>query len=138
MVVRQRRKKNTLRGHRTHGKGNTKNKRGKGSKGGKGRAGSHKHKFSKYYMTFGIKIRLKPKKGQDKAINLGDLNELLPQFLEKQQAIKKENRILIDSQSFPYNKILGKGNTRIAIEVKGITVTENAKKKIEASGGKIE
>ena len=132
------RKKNKLRGHRTHGKGNTKNKRGKGSKGGKGRAGSHKHKFSKYYMTFGIKIRLKPKKIQEKAINLGDLNELLPKFLEKQQVIKKENKIFIDSQNFPYNKILGKGTTTTAMEIKGISVTENAKKKIEAAGGRIE
>lgn len=138
MVVRQRRKKNKLRGHRTHGKGNTKNKRGKGSKGGKGRAGSHKHKFSKYYMTFGVKIRLKPKKGQDKAINIGDLNELLPKFLEKQQVIKKENKIFIDSQTFPFNKILGKGQTKTAFDIKGITVTENARKKIEAVGGKIE
>ena len=53
MPERTRRKKNKLRGNRTHGKGNTKNHRGAGSKGGRGRAGSHKHKFSKYYKTFG-------------------------------------------------------------------------------------
>ena len=137
MVVRSRRKKNRLRGHRTHGKGNTKNKRGKGSKGGKGRAGSHKHKFSKYYMTFGNKIRLKPKQ-MVKAINLRDLNELLQKFIEKQWVIKKENKIIIQSSSFPYQKILGKGNISIPLEVKGIDVSEKARKKIESIGGRIE
>ena len=58
MVVRKRRKVNKQLGERTHGHGDTKNWRGSGNRGGVGRAGSHKHKFSKYWMTFGIKRRL--------------------------------------------------------------------------------
>ena len=59
MVVRRRKKKNKLRGQRTHGGGGTKNRRGAGCRGGVGKAGSHKHKFSKYYVEFGIKKKLK-------------------------------------------------------------------------------
>ena len=62
MVVRKRRKKNRMRGSRTHGCGGTKQKRGSGGRGGVGLAGGHKHKFSLYYADhFGEKSGLKPK-----------------------------------------------------------------------------
>ena len=70
MVVRKRRKKNKQRGERTHGHGNTKNKRGAGSRGGVGKAGSHKHKYSKYYDSFGKSGTLKTDKNDNYTIDI--------------------------------------------------------------------
>ena len=114
-----------LRGHRTNGKGNTKNKRGAGCKGGRGRAGSHKHKFSKYYMTFGIKKRLNPKT-KLKTITLEDLKLLAKD--------KKE----INLSDFGFQKILGKGNITTPLIIKNAVLTKVAKEKIEKAGGRIE
>jgi len=119
------RKIDRLRGKRTHGHGDTKNARGSGKTGGKGRAGSHKHKFTKYYTEFGIKKRLNPKK-KLKEITLEKLNLLVND--------KKE----IDLKELGYDKILGKGNLTKPIVIKNAKVTSGAKEKIEGIGGKIE
>jgi large subunit ribosomal protein L15 len=114
-----------LRGKRSHGKGNTKNNRGSGCKGGKGRAGSKKHKFTKYYLTFGIKKRLCCKKTL-KTINLVDLIPLVKDKTE------------INLKELGYDKILGKGEIKSAIKFKNALVTNLAKEKIEKAGGSIE
>ncbi len=114
-----------LRGKRSHGKGNTKNNRGAGCKGGRGRAGSKKHKFTKYYLTFGIKRRLCTK-GTLKTINLVDLMPLIED--------KKE----INLKELGYDKILGKGNITCAIKFKKALATNVAKEKIEKAGGSVE
>ena len=73
MTIRKRKKKNKLRGHRTHGKGDTKNHRGAGSRGGVGRAGSHKHKFTKYYGEFGTEKKKVAGKPIGPSINLDQI-----------------------------------------------------------------
>jgi large subunit ribosomal protein L15 len=118
-------KDDRLRGNRSHGKGNTKNGRGAGCKGGRGRAGSTKHKFSKYYVTFGIKRRLAPK-AQLKAINLCDLDLL----------IKDQNEVNL--KDLGYDKILAKGTLSKAVKFKNALVTQRAKEKIEEVGGSVE
>ncbi len=137
MVVRKRKKKNKLRGKRTHGKGNTKNKRGAGCRGGRGKAGSHKHKYSKYYTEFGVKKRLKPKTLQKK-INLDELNELIPGLIEEKKVEVKGNEVLLERKNLEFEKILGKGEIDFKLHLIGIKVSENARKKIEGKGGKIE
>jgi len=114
-----------LRGKRTHGHGNTKNARGSGCTGGKGRAGSTKHKFTKYYVDFGKRITLKPKK-KIKTITLEALSEII--------ANKKE----INLKELGYDKILGKGKLSKPIIIKNAILTKIAKEKIESIGGKIE
>lgn len=114
-----------LRGKRSHGRGNTKNGRGSGCKGGKGRAGSHKHKFSKYYVDFGVKKRLKTKQNL-KSINLRDLNPLIKDQKE------------IDLKKLGYDKILSKGNITKPIKFKNALATKSAKEKIEKAGGSVE
>ncbi len=137
MVVRRSKKTNKLRGQRYHGKGNTKNRRGAGVRGGVGRAGSTKHKFSKYYVDFGTKIRLKPKNKGD-SINLSELEKYLNTKLEK-KLIEKNNEIfVVDGKKCSLGKILGRGDINIKVETKNIKVTQNAKEKIEAIGGKIQ
>lgn len=115
-----------LRGKRTHGHGNTKNARGSGCTGGKGRAGSTKHKFTKYYMTFGIKVTLNPKE-KPNVVTLERLNEIV------------KNKTEIDLKELNIQKIIGKGNLLKPITIKNaIYITPTAKSKIEAIGGKIE
>jgi large subunit ribosomal protein L15 len=129
MVVRRRRRSNKKRGGRTQ-HGNTKNWRGAGSRGGRGRAGSHKHKYSKYYNTFGVKIRMKPKQPNDKAINLGDLDALIPQWLEQKKCEKdSENRIVLDGKKIGVTKILSAGTTRHELVLKNISLSKKAEEK---------
>jgi large subunit ribosomal protein L15 len=114
-----------LRGKRTHGHGNTKNARGSGCTGGKGRAGSTKHKFTKYYVDFGQRITLKPKT-KLKTITLEALSEMIKDKTE------------INLKEMGYDKILGKGKLSKPITIKNALVTEVAREKIESVGGKIE
>lgn len=118
-----------LRGKRTHGKGNTKNQRGAGCKGGAGRAGSFKHKFTKYYMTVGKRKILSPRLGPKKkllAITLHDLNKYV---------VGKD---VIDLKEIGFDKILGTGTLTKAVKIKNAQVTKKAKEKIEKVGGVVE
>ena len=108
MTVRRRRRVNKLRGKRFHGHGNTKNARGKGARGGMGRAGSHKHKFTSYWMTFGVKVTLKPKP-KPKALNLADFVRLLPKWIAEKRAERRGGQVLVDGKKVGIGKILGRG-----------------------------
>jgi len=136
MVVRRQKKTNKLRGQRSHGKGDTKNRRGAGIRGGVGKAGSHKHKFSKYYTEFGVKIRLKPKQKGD-AVNIADLEKYLNKKLEKKLVEKNNDVFIVDGKKCGLDKILGRGQTTIKIETTNVKAVEKAKEKIEELGGKI-
>jgi len=136
MVVRRQKKTNKLRGQRSHGKGDTKNRRGAGVRGGVGKAGSHKHKFSKYYTEFGVKIRLKPKQKGD-AVNIADLEKYLNKKLEKKLVEKNNDVFIVDGKKCGLDKILGRGQTTIKIETTNVKAVEKAKEKIEELGGKI-
>ncbi len=134
MVVRRRRKKNKLRGHRTHGAGGTKNRRGAGTRGGVGRAGSHKHKFSKYYLTFGIKRKLKAKK-KGKAINLIDISRKLDAWVESGKAAGENGVIVLDGKKLGFAKILSVGNVKEKIKIVNAKVSAKAAEKIAEAGG---
>jgi len=116
-----------LRGHRTHGKGNTKNHRGAGSNGGRGRAGSFKHKRGKFlpFVNCNTKIRLKAKP------KLLEINLIT---LDKLAGTNKE----IDLQKFGFDKILGSGDIKKPLIIRNAKCTAIAKIKIEKAGGKIE
>lgn len=137
MVVRRRRKLNVLRGERTHGHGNKKNRRGGGSRGGIGKGGSHKHKFSKYYLDFGTKRVLK-KQPRPMAIDLDDLQKGIPTWLEKKLVEKHGSAVHIDGDKIGYGKILSRGAVKEKLTIKNMTVSAKAKEKIESAGGKIE
>lgn len=137
MVVRKRKKKIKLRGHRFHGKGNTKNKRGAGCRGGRGRAGSHKHKFSKYWMTFGMKRRLKPKHTMPE-IKLDDLCILVPHLIAEGKIEMRGKEFVVDGKKAGYGKLLGTGKVNQKLIVRNMKVSASAREKIEAAGGKVE
>lgn len=121
MTVRKRKRKNRCRGHRTHGQGDTKNNRGSGSRGGVGRAGSHKHKFSKYYLTFNGKKAMKPKTASGKALQLWRIEKLIPEMLKNGSAKKEGDKIIVDCKKIGVSKIIGPG------KIEGKIVFENAK-----------
>ena len=138
MVVRRSRKREKLRGQRTHGHGNTKNRRGGGSRGGRGQAGSHKHKFNLYFDFFGSeRKRIKPKQ-KIKAINLGQLVQQLPKLAELKKVEKHGNGFVIDGQKIGFDKILSMGAIQEKLVVKNMRVSKKAREKILKAGGKIE
>ncbi len=137
MVVRKRRKKNTLRGNRVHGKGDTKNKRGAGCRGGRGRAGSHKHKFTKYWKTFGKYGTLKVKKTLI-GINISDLVEKLPKLVSAKKIEQEKGAYIIDGKKLKFDKILGRGKLTEQLIIKNLEVSQKAAEIIENAGGTIE
>ena len=143
MVVRQRKKKNRLRGHRSHGKGDTKNKRGAGCRGGRGKAGSKKHKRTKYFEVIGNKVRLKKQfvvrgKKALQALNLDDLNYLVEGLIAGQKAEKEGSLIVIDGQKHGLDKVLSRGSLAHKVLLKNVFASKKAIEKIEASGSKVE
>ena len=128
-MARERRKKNKLRGMRTHGAGNKKNHRGKGVRGGVGKAGSHKHKFSKYYMDFGIKNTFKAKK-KEGAINLDFISNRLQEWLANGKAKKEDGIIVVNGHALGFGKVLGRGIITEKIRVENAKASKGAAKKI--------
>ena len=137
MVVRKRRKKNKMRGNRTHGAGDTKHRRGAGSRGGRGRAGSHKHKYSLYYKDFGVKRKLKPK-AKAESVNLEFISGKIPAWIENGKAKKEGGLVIINGKVLGFGKILGGGNISEKIKVLNAAVSEKAAEKISRAGGLVE
>ena len=143
MVERQRKKKNRVRGQRSHGKGNTKNRRGAGCRGGRGNAGSKKHKRFNHMHRFGTKIKLKTKQLRRQrpelhVINLDDLNERLRK-LEKQNKLEKDGAfILVDGEKMNLDKLLSRGTPAFKVKIRNIGLSKKAIEKVEAAQGVVE
>ena len=135
MVERRRRKKNKLRGQRTMGAGNTKNRRGAGSRGGRGKAGSNKHRFHTIGRLKEKKYRLKAsRKGE--AIQLGKLDFMLDILVAKGRAEKEGEKYIVGIKS-GFEKILSQGEATHKIVLK-INASKKAAAKITKAGGKFE
>ncbi|MBU0662127.1 uL15 family ribosomal protein [Candidatus Micrarchaeota archaeon] len=137
MVVRRDKKKIKLRGQRYHGGGNTKNRRGAGCRGGRGRAGSHKHKFSKYYGDYGMKRKLKAKK-KGTALNICGLEKVIERLSAKKEVEKEGALIVIDGRELGIEKILGMGMIKEKVLLRNVMVSRRAKEAVEKAGGKVE
>ncbi len=135
MQERKRRKKNKVRGERTHGKGDTKNSRGAGCRGGRGRAGANKGKFASIGRLDPRKYRLKART-KGKAISLGQLNTIIEKLVAKGKIKKEKDSYIIDSKS-GFEKILSQGNTDKKLIVR-INAAKNAIPKIISAKGKFE
>jgi len=135
MVVRIEKKRR--RGERTY-HGSHKKWRGGGSRGGRGEAGMHKHKWSytvKYEPEhFGKEGFAKPKR--TKAINLSELEKILPELIEKKIVEKEGDTIKINLKKIGYNKLLGAGSVGKPLIVEAEAFSQSAVKKLEAAGGK--
>ncbi len=129
MVERKRRKLNKLRGKRTHGKGDTKNKRGGGSRGGRGKAGSHKHKYNLYCYDFGTERKRIIAKKALVALNIDELNKIVEKKIEEGK-IKDIEEIHIDGKEWKIDKILGRGNPRYNYFFENIQLSKKADEKL--------
>lgn len=105
---------------------------GHGTKGQKSRSGHKIRPAQRDYLQRLPKRRgyrnksLKEKRGlKPMVINVGDLEKMIMGNV-------------IDKAVLPNTKILGDGELKKAYIVKGMQVSESAKKKIEAAGGKVE
>jgi large subunit ribosomal protein L15 len=137
MTDRKRRKSNKQRGERTHGKGDTKNKRGAGNRGGRGRAGSHKHKYSMYYGQFGQEKKQIIGKPKAPTLNVEDLEQYIPTWVQEQKVTKKGKLMIIDGNLIGVTKITGRGKIAIPVSLKNLATSKKAHEKITAAGGNI-
>ncbi len=139
MVVRIRKKRR--RGERTY-HGSHKKWRGGGSRGGRGEAGKHKHKWSyvvKYEPEHFGKHGFKRPQGVVKdvrIINIGGLNRMLENLLQKNLAAKEGSSIKVNLQKIGYDKLLGSGMLNKSLIVESKYFSKPAIKKLEEAGGK--
>jgi len=132
-MARKRKKKEKLRGRRTHGKGDTKNKRGGGSRGGCGRAGSKKHKLM-LFRDEEKKQALKPKE-KPRAISLNELEKILAKLeLEKKLSVE-DGFAIVDGKVLGFGKILSNGVIKRKIKLINAKTSKKAYEKIIAAGG---
>ena len=136
MTDRKRRKKNKLRGQRTMGAGNTKNRRGAGGRGGRGKAGTNKHRFHSAGRLKPTLYRQKVMSVKGKAIKLGQLEAKLETLVAKGLVTKDNGKYIVDKKS-GFAKVLSQGETTHKIILK-INATVGAVKKILAAGGKFD
>jgi large subunit ribosomal protein L15 len=135
MTQRFRRKKNKVRGERTHSKGDTKNNRGGGSRGGRGRAGATKGKIFSIGQKDKRKYRLKAAT-KGKSVSLGYLNEKVDDLVAKGKITKEKDSYIVDKTS-GYEKVLGQGNINKKLILR-INASKSAIEKIKAAKGKFE
>ena len=120
-------------GHRSHGRGNVKNRRGSGNRGGRGMAGIDKHKWSwamvndkDYFGKVGFK---RPNKVFVPVTHLYDIN----QKAMLSQLEKKGGKFHFDFEG----KVLATGSVTLPIVVRATSWSKNVEKKLKEAGGEI-
>lgn len=143
MVVRRRKKIRKYRGSRTCGWGITGQHRGKGLKGGFGKSGRHKHHWTwvlkyapDYFGKHGFKTPLSMKP-REKVVNVGLLDEIAPELLEKGKAELKDEKIVINVLELGYNKVLGRGKVTRPLIIIAPYISKKAEEKISKAGGEV-
>lgn len=143
MVVRKQKKIFKKRGQRSPGRGHHKRSRGGGSRGGRGNAGLSKHKKFRAikYMPdhFGKKGFKRPQKmiKKPKPINLKDLDKKVEELLKEKKIKEDKSGIKVNLTELGYDKLLGTGKIKHKLIIEGKYFSQNAKKKIEESKGKV-
>jgi large subunit ribosomal protein L15 len=74
---------------------------------------------------------------QTNTLNVKDLDYKIDELVEQKKATKSGNSYSIDLNKINIQKILGKGEINKQINITVKKASENAIKKIEASGGKV-
>jgi large subunit ribosomal protein L15 len=144
MVVRKGKKSRKLQGRtRSMGWGRIGQHRKSGARGGFGLTGFQKHKWiwtikyaPNWYGKHGF-TRPPSLLPEVKAINVGELDELAKYMLSRNLAIKEDEKIVIDTTSMGFNKVLGRGRVTLPIKLIARQVTEKARRKIEEAGGQV-
>ncbi len=145
MVVRKKSKTRKLRGRtRTMGWGSIGQHRKSGSRGGTGAAGLGKHKWTwtiKYAPDWYGKRGFTPRRStvgrEVKAVNVGDLAEIIEKLKSQGKATVEDNMIVVDLASEGVHKLLGEGRISVPVKVIVAEASESAIRKIEEAGGKV-
>ena len=133
-MKRKGRQKKGYLGHRTHGRGNVKNRRGSGNRGGRGMAGVDKHKWSWAVKHFGPNYFgkggfVRPNSRKEATVNLYEIN----QKAVANQLEKKSGKFHFDFEG----KVLGSGQVTLPIVVRARAWSKNVEKKLGEQGGAI-
>lgn len=136
------RKIRKLRGSRTCGWGRVGQHRKHGMKGGRGWAGGHKHKWTyvvKYAPNhFGKKgFRCPTGRGGIKALNVGELNEILDKLASEGKVEVKDGKYFVNLPKLGYEKLLGEGDISKPVIVEAKLYSKKAEEKILDAGGSI-
>ncbi len=144
MITKRKEKKSRkMRGTRVCGWGRTGQHRKHGGKGGKRGSGLHKHKWTyiiKYCPDyFGKEGFQRPKclLKDIRPINVGRLCEMADKLVEAGLAKIENGLYVINVRDLGYNKVLGEGKVTKPLQIITPMITEGAKEKIEAAGGKV-
>ena len=133
-------KRTKFRGSRTCGGGTHKNRRGAGNRGGRGRAGINAHHFVRWYLkegpVFGKHGFVNPAGTPVKAVGIGVIDQMIPSLMAKGLVKEEGGLYLVSAEALGIDKILGNGKVTRKIQISAISFSEQAKVKIEASGGK--
>jgi large subunit ribosomal protein L15 len=134
LMKRKGRQKKGYLGHRTHGRGNVKNRRGSGNRGGHGMAGVDKHKWSwavKHFggSYFGKHGFVRPFRREVKVVNLFEIN----QKAVSDQLEKKAGKYHFDFEG----KVLASGAVTVPLVIRAGSWSRNVEKKLGAAGGSI-
>ncbi len=145
MTARRQKKNKKMRGSKTHGWGSKKKHRGAGNRGGRGMAGTGKRAdqnkpsilvvYGKEY--FGKKGFRRPRRKEEKTINLDYIEKHIEQLMSKGLITKENDYYIIDIKKLGYDKLLGKGKIKNKYKVKGST-SKIAAERIKEAGGMVE
>lgn len=132
-MKRKGRQKKSYLGHRSHGRGNVKNRRGSGNRGGRGMAGIDKHKWSwaakndkEYFGKFGF---VRPNKKVVKVAHLYKINQ--DALLDRLE--KKGGKYYFEFKG----KVLATGAVTVPILIKAECWSKSTEEKLKAAGGEI-
>lgn len=137
MSTRKGKQKKGYLGHRSHGRGNVKNRRGSGNRGGHGMAGIDKHKWSwavkhpkEHDIWFGKHGFVNPaKKAAVKVAHLYEINQKAALNLLE----KKGGKFHFDFEG----KVLATGSVTLPLVIRADSWSKNVEKKLAPAGGSI-
>ncbi|MHA1444234.1 MAG: uL15 family ribosomal protein [Candidatus Hodarchaeales archaeon] len=140
MTVRRQKKVRKQRGSRVYGYGRISGgHRKSGSRGGVGKAGSKNHHKigSITEMILSQKGFTAPNPTHSMFINVGEIDEHIEFLIAAEIAEKEGSTLKVDINKLGPIKVLGKGLVTHSINLHANSITEKAKEKIEAAGGKV-
>jgi len=127
---------------RTRGRGRKKG-RGAGLRGGRGNAGLHKHRYLQVIKYdpdhFGRKGFKRPqcKVAASRTLNLDELAERLPDWLENGLATTSGKQTSLDLGAMGYDKLLGRGEVTLALQLKVPMASAKALERVASAGGEV-
>ncbi len=145
-IPRRRKRSRKMRGSRLHGYGLQRQHRRSGRRGGFGISGTKKHLWTWVtahepdYFGRGRRGFKRPSAvtREVRGINLGELDEILPELISSGIARELEDgRLELDLGRMGYDKLLGRGSVSRPIVIRVSSASRQAISKLESMGGSV-